>query len=387
MNGLSILFLTTLLPSARCSGGEIVTAHYVEALRSLGHEVQVLGYGRAGYHPAWGERLIEHRPIETRGSPVRAAFWFGRALARGRAYSVEKFVGAAYRAALSQALRERRWDVVILDHAQMAWLLPAVEGQRLIHISHNNEAALYAEQARTGHLLRRLVFARESQRMGQAESDLVRGVSSVWTLTKSQSRYFEQLGARSVAVFAIPSIALPDHFRLPEPDIDIALLGTWSWKPNRQGLDWFIDHVAPLLPVTTRLVIAGAGADDLRGRLPHLEIAGRVPDAAAFLARARLIAVPAIAGDGIQIKTLDAMAIGRPVVATSLALRGIEDIPPYVSVADDPQSFAAALSRKGGGLQGTAEANWAKQRQDRFLRTVGDSLISVFDFEKRGHIS
>ena len=373
MKGLSILFLTTILPSARLTGGEIVTVHFVEALRTLGHEVRVLGYARAGYRPMEGETFVEHRPIETHDARFQAAIWIARSLARGRAYSVEKFAGTAYQSALTHAQHERRWDAVILDHAQMGWLLPQLEGQRLIHISHNSEAALYKEQASSGHIPHRLVFAREARRMWKVEKSLAHAAAFIWALTEAQCRFFEELGASSVVCLPVPPMNLPEKFYLPKPDFDIGLLGTWSWKSNRVGLVWFCDHVAPLLP-DARIFIGGAGADDLRGRFANIEIIGRVPDAAAFLARARVIAVPSIAGDGIQIKTLDAIAIGRPVVTTTFSLRGIGDIPQRVCIADDPQAFAAALSRAPTQPIETKDNGWAKLREERFLSILRNEL-------------
>lgn len=373
MSGLSVLFLTTILPGERRVGGEIVSAHVIEALRSLGHQVQVLGYARPGYVARDGELAVEYRPAETRGAPLRAVKWLASALLRRNAYSMEKFMGSAYSAAVESALSMRAWDRIILDHAQMGWLLPLLHGQRIVHISHNCEGMLYAGQAQHGHALRRAVFAREARLMREAERQLARHTGSVWTLTEAQAEAFREMGASSVPVIPVPPMPLPEGFRLTEPECDVALLGTWSWGPNRAGLDWFCREVVPLVP-GIRVRVGGAGADDLRGRFGNIEIAGRVPDAAAFLAGARVIAVPSVAGDGIQIKTLDAVAIGRPVVATPFALRGIDDLPSRVKAAETPQAFATALQEALAGRTKSAADGWQTQRMDRFRAALRDAL-------------
>ena len=85
---------------------------------------------------------------------------------------------------------------------------------------------------------------------------------------------------------------------------------------------------------------------------PGIECPGFVEDAATFLGGGRVVAVPAVAGSGIQVKTLDAIAAGRPTVATTLALRGIDSPPATVRVADEPAEMAAAIgdgvARAGG---------------------------------------
>lgn len=48
------------------------------------------------------------------------------------------------------------------------------------------------------------------------------------------------------------------------------------------------------------------------------------------MSKSKVIAIPSISGAGVQIKTLDAITIGRPIIASEFALRGLEDIPSYV---------------------------------------------------------
>ncbi|WP_420959432.1 glycosyltransferase [Brucella sp. IR073] len=368
----SILFLTTVLPGEGRTGGEIVSAHIIEGLRALGADVRVLGYGRPGYAAHEGEVLVEHRPIETRGAALHAAKWLaGAALARN-AYSSAKYRGSAYVAALEGALRERNWDWIVIDHAQMGWLLPLVEGRPLIHVSHNCEGLLYAGQARHGNALRRALFTREARLMQAMEARLARAIRGVWVLTEAQAREFRQMGASSVTVLPVPPMPLPASFRLGEPEWDVALLGTWSWGPNREGLDWFCREVVPLVP-GLKIRVGGSGAEDLRGRFANVDILGRVPDAAAFLGTGRVIAVPSVAGDGIQIKTLDAIAIGRPVIATSFALRGLDGLPARVKAADSPNAFADALRQ--AMTESPAADDWQARRRDNFLTALKNALI------------
>jgi glycosyltransferase involved in cell wall biosynthesis len=164
--------------------------------------------------------------------------------------------------------------------------------------------------------------------------------------------------------------ALPEVAR--DPVVDVALLGSWTWDANRAGLDWFLERVVPLLEGELKISIGGAGSEQLGRRATGLEGHGLVPDAARFLSRARVVAVPAVAGGGLQVKTLDAVASGAAVVATSLAVRGLSDLPGSVAVADDPAPFADALRRLAAD-PGPAEhesVSWSRARRERFARDV-----------------
>ncbi|HCD7521890.1 TPA: glycosyltransferase family 4 protein, partial [Klebsiella pneumoniae] len=122
----------------------------------------------------------------------------------------------------------------------------------------------------------------------------------------------------------------PDLLPLPEAHYDVSLLGTWSWDANMKGLRWFFDNVYPLLPVEITIQVAGKGADWLADKYKNVKYKGFVEDAQEFLSKSKVIAIPSISGAGVQIKTLDAITIGRPIIASEFALRGLEDIPSYV---------------------------------------------------------
>jgi glycosyltransferase involved in cell wall biosynthesis len=162
---------------------------------------------------------------------------------------------------------------------------------------------------------------------------------------------------------------------------DVAILGGWTWKSNREGLQWFLHSVHPLLPSELRVEIGGAASDDYASGIAGVTAHGRVPDALAFLQSARVVAVPSVQGAGVQVKTIDAIASGRPVVATATAMRGIDDPPPTVRVAAAPEDFAQALGdavRDGASPELARVAqDWAASRRARFEQDLAAALAAV----------
>jgi glycosyltransferase involved in cell wall biosynthesis len=108
---------------------------------------------------------------------------------------------------------------------------------------------------------------------------------------------------------------------------------------------------------------------------------GRVPEALPFLQRARVVAVPSVRGEGVQINTLDAIASGRPVVATPTAIRGIDRLPPTVAVAEDPEEFAARLAVAAAapvdGSAAQAARSWIEARRTAFERDVAHAVDAL----------
>ncbi|TGR60024.1 glycosyl transferase, partial [Mesorhizobium sp. M2D.F.Ca.ET.223.01.1.1] len=72
-------------------------------------------------------------------------------------------------------------------------------------------------------------------------------------------------------------------------DCDAALIGTWTWQPNRIGLDWFLTKVVPHLKPDFRVRIAGSLPSGVTSTHPGVSFVGRVPDAQAFVSGAAVI--------------------------------------------------------------------------------------------------
>lgn len=380
---MKVLLLTSVLPGAAPTGGEIASAAFVEALRRGRHRVVVLGYSRPGANDVAAPDTVAvgARVIETSSARWSRYAWMFRSALRNRPYSVMKFESRDYARAASEALAALEPDLVIVEHVQMMWVREQVDWQQPTVLNTQNvEHAMYRELAAlrnrsvTGWALRR-----EARLMERWERASAARATEVWTLTDGDARWFQATSPGGlVRQFDVP----PSADSAPASvDCDIAILGTWTWQPNRAGLEWFLDQVVPHLPDALDIRVAGRGGEWIARRAAGVRWAGLVPSASAFLRSARVIAVPSVAGGGVQVKTLDAIASGRPVVATSVALRGIRDIPDYVTRADDPAQFAASLRRTLSEPVGSDPAAegvaWTQRRRARFAQAVCDAVASL----------
>jgi glycosyl transferase family 1 len=380
---MTILFLTTVLPGGRRTGSEVASQAFVDALRAAGHRVVVVGYRRAGGPaPTHADDIaVGERPIETRTAGLRPAWWWGRGLARGLPYSAAKYVSRRYGATASRLVDSLRPGLVIVDHAQVAWAISDGPAPRpYVYLAHNVEHELYAEQAaaRTG--AQRRVYARESRRVADIELALAGAARQVWALTREDAAV---LGPPDRArAFDLPAGGLPE-LQVPDAEVDVALLGTWTWSANAGGLDWFLDVVVPQLPTELSVEVAGTGSERARGRHDAVTARGPVDEVGAFLRRARVVAVPSQAGAGVQVKSLDAIASGRRVVATTVAMRGISAPPRSVSIADAPGDFAAALVQATTDYDDDALApavrGWLERRRAAFDDAVAAAVEELVE--------
>lgn len=368
-----ILFLTSMLPSMRSSGGEVVSQAVIDALRAADHEVTVVGYRRSGTDPPVhrDDLTAGDWHIETSGAGARPVLWMARALATGQPYTFAKFRSAKYLRAARIGVA-RGPDAIVIDHAATAWVLPRLNARGpYAYLAHNVEHTLHG--SRRGPLAP--IRSREARLLREAEIELATTASRVWALTEEDADCLKALGGDGRVVTISPPATQVDEFLSKvRAEADVRLLGTWTWAPNATGLRWFLSGVVPRLPPETTVEVAGKGADALCRGCPGVLAVGTVADASQFLRGARALAVPSLEGAGVQIKTLDAIATGLPVVATRTALRGIQAPPPSVSCAETPEGFAGALvtALRGGPRPDVREAalSWSRVRRRAFEAKV-----------------
>jgi polysaccharide biosynthesis protein PslH len=379
-----VLFLTTILLSRNRNGGEVASQCFIDALKHNGHQVTVAGYLRKGdafEHDPQEVLIVDQRYTETSKSKFYSCLWFVLSLLTGLPYSSTKYYSRAYIRLVKNLLESEVFDLVVIDHAQLSWLVRWIgQKHKIITIAHNVEYQIYQEIFKnSSHPISKWIYQREANLIQQHETRLAATAKQIWTLTDHDAEYFSNIqDVNVVKVFALP----PGSEKLKNEPIcktfDIALLGSWAWKANQEALEWFLKAVYPLLPTDLSIYIAGKGADWLVGRYPNVHYKGVVPDAQEFMAQANVVAIPTLSGGGIQIKTLDAIASSSLVVATPIALRGISNPPQTVQLAEQPEEFAQALiaaSRSVFVQQAFYEArNWYHARRDQFLQDIDKAI-------------
>ena len=127
----------------------------------------------------------------------------------------------------------------------------------------------------------------------------------------------------------------------------LLFLGSFRHVPNVEALDWFLQHVFPIIlqkRPSVRLILIGSDAPP-RHSLPdiaNIELVGFVEDVRVALSEYAVFICPILSGSGVRVKLLEAFAAGIPVVSTVVGAEGLtEQHGEICALADDPGDFAA----------------------------------------------
>ncbi|MDB6071754.1 MAG: hypothetical protein JWL81_2925 [Verrucomicrobiales bacterium] len=190
-----------------------------------------------------------------------------------------------------------------------------------------------------------------------------------------------------------------DYFRAdaaPDARADLPTVifcGAMDYRPNTDALLWFFesihDQLLKLIPGVRILVVGKNPIDEVKAYAsrPGVTVTGSVPDVRPYYRQAWVQMVPLRIGGGTRLKIVESLAIGTPVVSTTIGAQGLDLVHnENILLADEADSFAAAIARAltDPALRQSIEENGMRTAQDHFgwpaigARLAGhyDSLIS-----------
>jgi glycosyltransferase involved in cell wall biosynthesis len=284
-----------------------------------------------------------------------------RSLASTRSFERLRVTVPALQRALDQVLLARRFDIVNLEFSFLGHfeLRQAPSGERLPPLvvdSHNIDYELARQYARAGDSLARRLYAGANWRkLRREELGTYRDADGVYLCSAAdERRLLDQVPGVRTAV--IPNAADVEYYQPrptdPRPDgRTVVFFGLLSYVPNLDGVIHFVEDIWPRIaeahPDARLKIVGGRPPPSLLALAgPRVELTGFVPDLRPHLAAAAAVVVPLRLGGGTRLKIVEAMAMGKAIVSTTLGAEGIEAAPGRdLLIEDQPAAFADAVNR------------------------------------------
>jgi sugar transferase (PEP-CTERM/EpsH1 system associated) len=242
----------------------------------------------------------------------------------------------------------------------------------------------------------------EGRRLRRLEAGLPSWASAVTLVSSAEADLYRRVcGVQAPHVHAVPNGVDLDYFRPADTDgaapADRAVcvfVGALDYRPNVEGAIWFCRHVLPLVrrsrPDAQVRLVGRKPAPAVRrlAELPGVELVGQVPDVRPHVASATVAVVPLQIARGLQNKVLEAMAMGKAVVASPQTLAGVRAEPGvHVIAAESPAQWAETLLRLFDDARlrqqlGAAARSFVEQHHDweRCLAPLAE-LLGLPQFE------
>ncbi len=349
---MKILYLSNRPPHARSMGGLLIVYHRIRRLLERGHDVGLsvlYAKGEERYLAEWESRGIDLCAFPMPEVPTG---WRGKVsrLRGGVPHPFHAYKSEAMLRGVGDMVERGKYEVAVAEFSVMGQYLhhnPWLPAVRKIISSHQSLAALrYADLPQMGFRPAEMREWRRAQRRRRYELELFRSVDRILVFNREE-RFLLLSRAPDLHVNVVPCSVDAGYFHPPQHPVSERILlftGNYIDDSNRDAVLWFAREVWPKLKrryPDLRFQVVGpepsAQMRELARTGSGIEVTGEVDDVRPYLNHARVYVCPVRKGLGMRMKILEAMASGIPVVATTLAAKGIPaQVGENCFLADDP---------------------------------------------------
>ncbi|MFA6957346.1 MAG: glycosyltransferase family 4 protein [Thermoanaerobaculia bacterium] len=363
---MKILVVAPRVPWPPLDGGRVAINAIALGLRDAGAEVELVALNPLK-HRSDAREIPDRRgalaltalPHDTSMSALRVGLGL---LSRTRSVVASRFQSRALESFVRDRVARGDVDVVQIEGPMLARCIAAARsgGARAIVAmrSQNVEHEIWqrladgARRPASRVAMRRVATQlRQHERAANAASDALVAISA------GDLAAFRALGYAKPAMVIPIGIDTGGCDAAPAGIRGIFFIGSLDYRPNVEGLAWLADEVMPRVRrLAPSLSVVAAGSNPpaelvRKAEDAGIRIVGQVPDARAFMAASGVMAVPLLSGSGVRVKIAEAMALGVPVVSTTIGAEGLGlESGRELVIADGADEFAEALVSLEGDL-------------------------------------
>lgn len=361
---MKILQLCHKTPLPAIDGGCIAINNITQCLLDSGMDVKVVAVATPK-HPfmvsAFSKSYLEKTRfesvyIDTTPHKIEAL----KTLFTGNSYQISRFYHKIMVNKLTQILKSETFDIIHIESIYMAPYIPLIRKYskaKILMRLHNIEHQIWERLSENEHNpVMKLAYKVNAHQLRRVERKILQEVDGYMSISEPDYQYFHDTMPN------VPGVVIPfginvDNYDMEDDDYiatdhpSLFHLGSMNWSPNVEGIEWFLDEVWPdILTAHPDLTFTLAGhdiPDSIRNRQDkNVTVVGAVPDANEFMMDHDIMVVPLLSGSGIRIKIVEAMALGRVVITTSIGAEGLDvQDGKHLFIANTPEEFVAVVNK------------------------------------------
>ncbi|MFK8017445.1 MAG: TIGR03087 family PEP-CTERM/XrtA system glycosyltransferase [Gammaproteobacteria bacterium] len=351
---MKILFVCHRFPFPPKRGGKIRPFNIISHLTRSGHEVTVASLARTDEEAREGAGLAEHCKaflVETVGSVGAWVRMILRLPTPGPS-SMGYFYSSALRSRIDALLKEETFDLIFVHCSSVAQYVAHVRGTPKIIDFGDMDSQKWLAYSSFKPFPLSIGYWLEGQKMARAETRLAAQFDLCTATTKAELETLQTICASGKTGW-FPNGVDRTYFCPDDTEYDsnaICFVGRMDYYPNQQAMFDFCANVWPLLkaqrPATT-LTIVGAEPSNAVQELANIDgvtVTGSVPDVRPYLRASALTVAPLAIARGTQNKILESLALGVPVICSTIAAGGVDvQVDDQLLVADTKEQWSAQI--------------------------------------------
>lgn len=276
-------------------------------------------------------------------------------VARGRSVTEGVFSSPTFRQVLKEWTQDTHFDVALASASSMVPYLRSKELRSVPAVIDlvDVDSQKWFDYAEGRRGLKTVLYRLEGKRLRQLERDLPTWARAVTLVSEGEAAIYRRFCSRG-PVHVVTNGVDFDYFQFRQQATEPAcvFVGAMDYLPNVDGAVWFCKHVWPELhqsrPELRFYLVGRKPTREVAqlGRVPGVEVVGQVPDVRPYLDKSSVAIIPLRIARGVQNKVLEALAMGKAVVASPESLAGLRATPGlHLLAASTPQEWKDSIRR------------------------------------------
>lgn len=350
---MNVLYIIPYSPANPTFGGSLRIYHILNHLCQH-HNVTVAGFSR----PEEETELLKNFPMLTGKthliapplSDISRNMSLFKSLFSSHSHWYQATRSEELQNKLDQLCESQSFDVIQCEFPPMAIYRFNSRAIKILDC-HNVEYDNFKRMAKVKNPLRKLFYHIESYKFYKEETDICRQQDALFATSERDIAIFDS-DLPDVPKYLVPNGVDANYF-YPSPAIpkahSLIFVGMMKYVPNYDGILYFLDEIFPKIldtyPDTTITIIGKNPPKSIAKRAnKNIIITGFVEDTRPYIHEAAVYVVPLRMGGGTRLKVIEALAMKKPLVTTSIGCEGIDIISgENALIADSPERFAQAV--------------------------------------------
>jgi len=265
-------------------------------------------------------------------------------------YIVNSHYSPTFQRTLEKAIAADRPDLIICEWTPYARYVTSILTIPKVVVAHNIETTVwrrYYENEKN--VLKRWYIKHQVEKLTRFERTTFASVEGATAVTNDEAEQIARMN-HSLSVQVVANGVDLEYFRPRHERSEkrrIVFTGAMDWRPNQDAVSYFVEQIFPRLRQYDRqleaVMVGRNPPESIRryNRLEGITITGTVDDVRPFMEQAAVYIVPLRIGGGSRLKILEALAMEKAVVSTSVGAEGLKVVNGRdVILADTPKEFA-----------------------------------------------
>lgn len=359
---MNILFVAPRIPYPLNTGAKIRTFNLLRQAHINGNNVTMLSFLYQTEEKEYLKKIAE-AGIKTETIPGKDKITLRTALVsllKREPVAIVKYYNKTMAETIARLIKNSAIDLVHFDHIHMGQYARFCSNIPAVIDEHNVESLILKRLCKVeNNFFKKLAIFDQFIKMAALEKKICCDPKNrVFVVSEEDKKNLEQLCKNQVKAEVIPNGVDTEFFKstyhqgeVPIEEDALVFLGSMDWLPNEDAVEYFYKDILPLVwlkkPDLKFYILGKKPSLNIQklGRIDsRIIVTGSLEDIRPVISKTKVFVVPLRIGGGTRLKILDALAMGKAVISTSIGAEGIAvENGKHLLIADTAGEFAEKI--------------------------------------------